>query len=67
MLNGRDGDAVDVANGAIAETESCKDTQTDVIFLHHGVLFSYFGKTVVVDGVERSFYLAPFVQTKGDD
>ena len=67
MLNGRDGNAIDVADGAIAETESRKDTQTDVVFLHHGVLFSYFGETIVVDGIERSFYLTPFVQTKGDD
>ena len=67
MLNSRDGDAIDVTDGAIAEAESSEDTQTDVVFLHHGVLLSYFGETIVVDGVERSFYLTPFVQTKGDD
>ena len=67
MLDGRDGDAVDVADGTVAEAESCEDTQTDVVFLHRGVLFAYLGKAVVVDGVECPFYLTPFVRMEGDE
>ena len=67
MLDGRDGDAVDVADSAVAEAESCEDTQVDVIFLHRGVLLTYLGKTVTVDGIERAFYLTPFVWTEVDE
>ena len=63
MLDGRDGDAIDVADGAVAEAEPREDTQVDVVFLHSGVLLTYFGKAVTVDGVERPFYLVPFVLT----
>ena len=67
MLDGRDGDAVDVADGAVAEAQSGEDTEADVVFLHCGVLLADFGKTATVDGVERTFYLAPFVRTEGDE
>ena len=67
VLDGRDGDAVDVADGAVAEAEPREDTQADVVFLHSGVLFANLGKAVTVDGVERTFYLAPFVRTEVDD
>ena len=67
MLDGIDSDAVDVTDGAVAEAESCEDTQTDVVFLHRGVLFAYLGKAVVVDGVECPFYLTPFVRMEGDE
>ena len=67
MLDGRDGDAVDVADGAVAEAEPREDAQADVIFLHSGVLLTYLGKAVTVDGVKCPFYLAPFVRIKGDD
>ena len=67
MLNGRNADAVDVADGAVAEAESREDTQSNVLLLHVGVLFAYMGKTVIVDGVERTFYLFPFVWIEGDE
>ena len=51
MLNGRDGDAIDVADGAIADAQSGEDTQADVIFLHIGVLFTEVGESVVVDSI----------------
>ena len=66
MLDGRDGDAVDVADGAVAETETGEDTQADVIFLHVRVLLTDMGEAVVVDGVEGTFYLAPFMRVEGD-
>ena len=67
MLDGRDGDAINVADGAIADAQSGEDTQTDVVFLHIGVLLTKVGKAVVVNSVERSFYLAPFVRTEIDE
>ena len=67
MLDGRDADAIDVADGAIADAQTGEQTQADVVLLHGGVLLAKVGKAVVVDGVERSFYLAPFVQTEIDE
>ena len=66
MLNGRDGEAVDVADGTIADAEAGEDAQVDVVFVHTGVLLADVGEAVVVDGVERTFYLAPFVRTEID-
>ena len=67
VLDGRDGDAVDVADGAVAQTEPREDAQTDVVFGHVGVLLTEVGEAVVVDGVERTFYLAPLVRFEGDE
>ena len=67
MLDGRDGDAVDVADGTVADTETGEDEQSDVVFLHIGILLTYSGKAVVVNGVERPFNLCPFVRLKGDE
>ena len=67
MLDGRDGDAVDVADGAVADAQTGEDTQADVVFLHLGVLLTEIRKTVVVDGVKCTFYLAPFVRTELDE
>ena len=67
MLDGRYGDAVDVADGAVAEAKSRKDTQVDVVLLHIRVLFANLGKAVTVDGIECAFYLAPFVGTEVDE
>ena len=54
-------------NGAVAETESREDAQADIVFLHIGILFTNLGKTVIVDGVERPFYLAPFMRSEVDE
>jgi len=51
VLDGRDGDAVDVADGAVADTQSGEDAQADVVFLHDGVLLAEVGK-----GPCSSFY-----------
>ncbi len=67
MLNGRDGDAVDVADSTIANAQTREQTQSNVVFLHSGVLFAYLDKTIVVDGIERPLYLAPFVWTEIDE
>ena len=67
MLDGRDGDAVDIADSAVAQAESREDTQTDVVFLHRGILLTYLGKTVPIDGVERTLYLTPFMRTEIND
>ena len=67
MLDGRDGDAVDVADGAVADAEAGEDAQADVVLRHRGVLLAEVGETVAVDGVERAFYLAPFVRGEGDE
>ena len=40
MLDGRDGDAVDVADGAIADAQTGQQTQADVVLLHGGVLLA---------------------------
>ena len=66
MLDGRDGEAVDVADGAVADAEAGKDAQVDVVVVHRGVLLTDTGEAVVVDGVERAFYLAPFVRAEID-
>ena len=67
MLNGRDGDAVDVADSAIADAQTREQTQADVVFLHIGVLLAKVGKAVVVDGIECTLYLAPLVGTEIDE
>ena len=67
MLDGRDGDAVDVVDGAVADAQTGEDTKADVIFLHIGVLLTDMGEAVVVDGVERALYLAPFVLIEIDE
>ena len=67
MLNGRNGDAIDVADGAIANAKTGEQTQADVVLLHIGVLIAKAGKAVVVDGIERALYLAPFVGTEVDE
>ena len=67
MLDGRDGDAVDVADGAIADAQAGEQTQADVVLLHIGVLLAKVGKAVVVDGIERTLYLVPFVRTEIDE
>ena len=67
MLDGRDGDAVDVADGAIADAQTGEQTQADVVLLHIGVLLAKVGKAVVVDGIKRTLYLAPFVWTEIDE
>jgi len=66
VLDGRDGDAVDVADGAVADAQAGEDTQADVVFLHVGVLLTKLGEAVVVDGVQRAFHLAPFLRTEID-
>ena len=67
VLDGRDGDAVDVADGAVADPQTGEDAQADVVFLQIRILFTEMGKAIVVDGVERTFYLAPFVLTEIDE
>ena len=67
MLDSRDGDAVDVADGAVADAQSGEDAQTNVIFRHIGMLLADNGEAVVVDGIERTFYLAPFVRGEIDE
>ena len=67
MLDGRDGDAVDVADGTIANAQTREQTQADVVLLHIGVLLAQVGKAIVVDGIERTLYLAPFVRTEIDE
>ena len=67
MLNGRDGDAVDVADGAIGDAQTGQQTQANVVLLHIGVLLAQVGKAIVVDGIERALYLAPFVGTEVDE
>ena len=67
MLDSRDGDAVDVTNGTIADTKPGKETKADVVFLHIRILLSDVGKAVVVNGIEGSFYLAPFVRAEIDE
>ena len=51
VLDGRDGDAVDVADGAVADAEAGEDAQADVVFLHNRILLAEVGKAVVVDGI----------------
>ena len=40
MLDGRDGDAVDVADGAVADAQAGEQAQADVVLLHGGVLLA---------------------------
>ena len=40
MLDGRDGDAIDVADGAVADAQTGQQTQSDVVLLHIGVLLA---------------------------
>ena len=67
MLDSRDGDAVDVADGTVTDAESGEDTQTDIVFLHFGILLTDMGKAVIVNGIERTLYLTPFMRTEGDE
>ena len=67
MLDGRDGDAVDVADGAVADAQSGEQAKPDVVFLQVRILLAQPSKTVVVDGIECPLYLAPFVWTEIDE
>ena len=67
VLDSRDGDAVDVADGAIADAQAGEQTQADVVLLHIGVLLAKVGKAVTVDGVKCTFYLAPLMRTEVDE
>ena len=46
MLDGRDADAIDVADGAVADAQTGQQTQADVVLLHGGVLLAKVGFTL---------------------
>ena len=64
MLNGRDRDAIDIADGSVAQLQTSEDAELDIIFSDIRMVLSDTCEPVTVDDVEGAFHLSPLTWCK---
>ena len=66
MLYGGNGEAVDVADGAVEHMQAGEDAQLDIPITHFGIVLAQALETVIVDSVQRLFHFPPVASADAD-
>ena len=66
VLDGGDGESVDVADGTVAELQTGEYAERDILFLQLGMGLAQMDEPVAVDGIERALHVGPLLGVEVD-